>query len=171
MSNTTEFKFLYHNIMGKKKESNRTKAGYTLNEIVITIAIVTIISSFLVKGFLNYKIYLNRMDVEYCNNSIMNLLNGAKGYCRNKGVNGYIFFDGKNGVIYFMSGKELVDKYSIPSKFKLNNVNLGTGKYAINIDVRGFTSDACTISYQDREGSTHKITICVGTSYVEIKDK
>jgi hypothetical protein len=121
------------------------------------------------KGALNYKVYLNKVDREYCSNSILRLLNGAKNYCRYNEVNGSIFFDAASRTIYFIARGVLVDKYSLPEKYKLNNVDLGRGKYTIDIDTKGFTSDACTISYLDRKGEQHKISICVGTGYAEIK--
>lgn len=154
----------------RKSSINCVRKGYTLNELIITIAIITILGAFFVKGIQNYKIYINNVDVDYCNNSILGLINDAKSYCRSKEVNGYIFFDTKIKTIYFIVNSELVNKYLLPSKFILNNITLGQGSYSMVINANGFTSDACTISYLDREGNKHKISVCVGTSYVEIKD-
>lgn len=144
--------------------------GYSLNELIVVIAIFSILSAILLKGLLSYRAYANNIDVDYCSNSIMKFINSAKAYCRNKEINGYIFFDSPKGIIYFLTGEVIEDKYVLPEGFKLNDVNLGSGKYAIEIDARGFTNDACTISYVDRKGCMHIITMCVGTSYVEIKD-
>jgi prepilin-type N-terminal cleavage/methylation domain-containing protein len=173
MSSSCRF-YQFHSMIEEiylyKIANKRTRKGYSLNELIIVIAIFSILSGLLIKGALNYKTYSNKIDVDYCNNSIMKFINSAKAYCRNKEKSGYIYFDSPNGIIYFLTGEVLEDKYALPAGFRLNDVNLGIGKYAIEIDARGFTNNACTISYVDRKRSMHRITMCVGTSYVEIKD-
>ena len=70
----------------------------------------------------------------------------------------------------------------MPRKFTISNI---TSHYmCILISVNGMTIDgkgidgmtsdgvitnACTISFKDRRGIIHKITIRVGTNYVQIK--
>lgn len=147
-------------------KSNITRGGYTLNELIISIAMISILSTIVLKATLSYKIYLNKIDVDYCNNSIVAYINSAKNYCRNKKQSGYIIFDTSRSTLYFMINTTLINKYSLPDKFVLNDVRLGRDINILNIDSNGFNSNGGKIIYFDREHEQHTLVITTITAYV-----
>jgi len=149
------------------KEVMKNK-GYTLIELIAVMAIIAILLTSYGIGIKWYKSCLNRIDTSYTQDSILIFITNSKHYCREKGSRGYISFDiVDNEMIFFCDGK-CRDKFQLPSELSLYGTNLMDNK--IHIDNTGFTSDACTIKFKDREGKLHNITLCVGTAYVEIKD-
>lgn len=145
----------------------KTKSkGFTIIELLIVLGIISILFSCSLINFSGCSKLQNRIDVDIFSNSLINLINNSKQYCRDKNVGGYLYFDTGKNIIYLNSGTQLVYKLKLPDKFKLNIVRPGN---KIKIDNRGITEDACTIQYKDREGEMHSITMCVGTAFVEFK--
>ena len=146
------------------------KKGITYIELIIVITLISIISitSFNIINF--YRVNKNRILVDQCNNSIMSFINNCKQYCFYNNISGYIKFDVINNRLNFNIGTSVKRVVTIPKGIKLYSINAANGRAEINLDNRGFTSDACTISYIDLYNKFHEITISVGTSYVEIKN-
>lgn len=145
----------------------QSKKGFTLIELIIVISIISIVSCYtLVKiSFFNSKI--DSIDVDKCNNAIMMFINNAKLYCREKETSGTIYFyPGKDKADFNVQCRN-VEHLTLPSKFYIYDVNSAYSK--INIDSKGFVSDACTISFRDRSDKLHEISIFVGTGFVQIK--
>ncbi|MCY6370333.1 prepilin-type N-terminal cleavage/methylation domain-containing protein [Clostridium ganghwense] len=143
------------------------KKGTTLIEVVIVLSIISILSGISITNC--YGIYnstLNSFNVDICNNSILHIINDSKQYCKGKNKTGYLVFDSRS--ITFHCGLT-VKSYEMPKEFKLESINTSSGKQLIYIDNLGNTSDACTITYKDRKGKNHFITLRVGTNYVQIK--
>lgn len=117
--------------------------------------------------------YVNNVEVESCKNNLLDFINNSKIYCRNRKINGTILFDTINNSIKFNVGSGVkvksIDMINLPKGFKLNDVIVSKGKNSIQIDKYGFTSDACTISFNDKFDKRYNLSICVGTSYCEIK--
>jgi prepilin-type N-terminal cleavage/methylation domain len=153
--------------MNRRKDES--KGGITLIELVISMAVFGTLLSISVKSFYTYKKYLNNVNVEYCNNSIMFLINKAKNYCRANNIPGNILFSPANNNIIFYDNSGRIDNFVLPSGFKLLNTSLPAGKVSMTINRNGITSDACTISYLDSYSIKHETTLCVGTAYVEIQ--
>lgn len=144
--------------------------GFTLIELLISISIMLILMTFTFITYSGFNRIINRMDVDLFSSSIVNFINNSKQYSRINNCSTNITFDITNEKIYLSANTRIVKRLYVPKDFKLNTVNTSSGKNKINIDNRGITSDACTISYIDRMGGQHNISICVGTAYAEIKN-
>jgi hypothetical protein len=109
----------------------------------------------------------NDIDVNYCDNKIVNFINTSRQYCNIHDTSGQIYFLSSLNLISFSCYSENVKRFYLPDGFKLNPISLSSGYIAI--DARGFTSSACTIKFSDRKDKIHSITISVGSADVEIK--
>lgn len=141
--------------------------GFTVIELLITLFIMfslLCISSSIVK---NYKSISNSMDCKICSNNISNFILSSKQYCRKNQAAGKISVFGENK-INFTSGTNIINGFILPKGFKVITINTKDGR--VSIDDRGITGSACTIIYLDRKNKNHEITICVGTSYVDVKN-
>ena len=159
--------------------------GLTLIELIITLCLISILLSFTLISMDFFKSYENNIDVDYCNNSILSLIDNAKLYCKKENSNGYIQFDlVSNEVTFYCKSKQnqKVEEYILPKKFTICDVNSKYNCIRISINgmtidgtgidgmtTNGVTTNSCTISFKDRRNSIHKITIRVGTNYVEVK--
>lgn len=147
-------------------KTKNKKKGFTVIELLIVIGMISILFSCSLVNFGGYNKLQNRIDVDIFSNSLINLINNSKEYCRDKNIGGYLYFDTEKNFVCLNSGTQRVYKLELPDKFTLNIVRPGN---KIKIDNRGITEDACTIQYKDREGEMHCITMCVGTAFVEFK--
>lgn len=155
--------------MNFSKHINKNK-GTTLIELLLVISISAIVMSSSFMGYKSFKTYSNNIDNKYYKNSIHNLINGAKQSCRTKKQVGRIYFFTNTNEIAFYLNLQQINKLEAPKGFDLLEVNTNYSNLII-IDKYGFTSDACTIKYKDRKGIVNKLTICVGTGYVDIKEE
>ena len=146
----------------------RIHSGHTLIELMVVIAIIAILLASYTISSNSYNSYLNSIDIKYGQDSILVFIINAKQYCREKEKSGYIVFDTIENQLRFYSESKLRDKFLFPSSLKLYGINTSDSK--INIDNKGFTTDACTIQFRDKKGKIHSITLCVGTACVEIQD-
>lgn len=148
------------------------KKGLTLIEMVVVISIIIIIGGITVPSLYQYYEYQNNMDVDLCNNSITALITNGKQYCRDNQISAYVRFDIMDDCVEIFSkdehgNKNKIEKFILPNKFILCDTNFHENK--IEIDKRGILNDAGTISFIDRKGKTHNISVYVGSTYVEIK--
>lgn len=146
------------------------KKGFSLIELIIVISIISILSLSIVNYIKSYNYYENKIYVDECDNSILMFINRAKMYCKSKQCSGLIIFDKvSNAIDFYENNTKHMDAYALPEGFALNSITLGSGKVGISINNKGITVDACSIVYIDRYNNSHKLTISVGTAYVEIK--
>ena len=156
--------------------------GVTLIELIITLSLLSILLSFSFISINSLKNYENNIDIDYCNNSILSLIDNAKLYCKKENSSGHIQLDlGRNEMTFYCDNKK-IEEYILPKKFILYNINSEYKRIRININgmtidgtgldgmtTNGVTTNACTITFRDRKNELHKITIRVGTNYVEVK--
>ena len=67
--------------------------GVTLIELITTLCLLSILISFSLISIVYLKNYENNIDVDYCNNSILQLIDNSKLYCKKENSSGYIQFD------------------------------------------------------------------------------
>lgn len=143
------------------------KKGFTLIEIIISIAIILTVTAFgLIKGA-DYNKTKNKLDVSLCKSMILALINDGKEYCRRMDSGGYLYFDLSLQTVNFYCQGRKVDRFYIPKGVRIYSINSSYNK--INIDRNGFTADACTITLKDNNNLLNTITICVGTGYAKIQ--
>lgn len=165
--------------------------GVTLIELVITMSLISILLGFTSISISFFKNYENNIDTDYCNNSILELIDNSKLYCKKENSKGYLQFNlinneitfycySKKGVNYQQA--QYIEKYVLPDKFIIYNINSEYNRIKISITgmtldgtgldgmaANGIATNSCTITFRDRMESLHKITIRVGTNYVEVK--
>lgn len=144
------------------------KKGFTIIELMVTLSIVCIFLSYSLMSIKGYTDITNDIDVNSVDNKIVNFINTSRQYCKINNTRGHVYFIPEQDEIWFLSNSQYSQRFYLPVGFKLNPINLSTGY--ITIDQRGFTASACTIKFSDRKDKIHSLTICVGTSNVEIKN-
>lgn len=147
-----------------------TRKGYTIIEVIVVLAIMSILAALFSDFFKDYSRYNNRTSSDYCGNSVMSFINTCKQYCYSKKDSGYIRFDFANSRMDFYAGGQRRSTWRFPKGFSLYSAVTGSGGSNLNFDFDGFTANACTIVYKDSTNAIHHITISVGTAYVEVKD-
>ncbi|WP_125152240.1 hypothetical protein [Clostridium rectalis] len=145
------------------------KNGYMLVEVILSLTIVFFISTIFMLNINGIKSLLNNIQNDFCSSSILNFINNSKEYCRYNQTNGAVVFVYKENKLMFYSNRKKIYEYKLPQKFNIYYVNARNNE--IRIDKTGFSSDACTICYKDGKGKEHKITMCVGTSHVQIQER
>lgn len=140
--------------------------GFTILELTLVLGIIAIFLSFTLINVGGYRKLSNKIDVELFSNSLLNYINNSKEYCRDNGVSGYIYFDSERNLITLNCGIKQINSLCLPDGFRLEEVLLDN---RIQLTRIGTTGSSCTISFIDRQGGSHDITMCVGTEYVQIK--
>jgi type II secretory pathway pseudopilin PulG len=152
----------------RKRKVPKGKKGFTLIEILTAFSLIILILSFELISMSKYKENLNKYDLDYSMTSILQMINNSRVYCREKKTSGFILFDITSNNIRFYCKGSLIQIFKLSSKTKLVYMNAYESK--INIDKYGITSNDCSITVRDEKGGNHIISMCVGTSYVQIKE-
>ena len=145
------------------------RKGFTLIEITVVIAIMGIIAGCSVLSFKYYKEVQNKMDADYYCNAVVSFINNSKMYCRENYCGAVITFDISENLMKLDKGTKTVSKLIFSNKITLDNVTGTQDDNDILIDKTGYTSDSGTITLMDNNGVYYKITMGVGTVYVENK--
>mgnify|MGYP000901812894 CR=1 FL=1 len=151
----------------KHKYIQNSKEGFTLIELIVVISLITTIFGCGFTGIRTYNNTRNNMDVQLFGNSLIEFIVNSKEYCRDGNISGCLFFNTGSSRVVFSSNTNLIGSLSLPEGFGGLSINLPDGR--VVIDNKGFTPNACTISFRDRKGGIHYATICVGSSYAEFK--
>lgn len=142
--------------------------GFTLIEVIVTMAILTVLFGYSFINISNYSKIVNKMEAESFTNTLLNFIISSKIYCKENNVNGYIYFVTNNDTVQLNCNLKTIKKLKLPYGF--SNIHTNKNNNKISIDNLGYTGDACTIRFTDREGGLHCISICVGTANVELKE-
>lgn len=151
-----------------RKRQIRNK-GFTLIELIIVISITASVFLVSINMLDSYRRIKNNIECKACSNSILNFIQSAKQYCRKNETAGKISVFEDN-TFCFKANNTIIKKLKMPDKFKNLSINVNTEGGRISINEEGLTGSAGSIKYEDRKGTEHVITICVGTSYADIKN-
>ena len=144
------------------------RRGFTLIEMILVIAIMSIIVSCSGISVRYYKSLKNKVDADYYCNATVSFINNSKMYCRENSCSATIIFDIVKNEIKLKNGLNLVNKLIFSNKITLYEVQGRRINSDIVIDKNGFSNDACIIILKDNNSIEHEITMRVGTSYVKI---
>jgi prepilin-type N-terminal cleavage/methylation domain-containing protein len=146
------------------------RKGFTLIEIIIVIAIMSIVSGVSVLSVRYYKTVNNSMDADYYCNAVVNFINKSKMYCRENSCSVIVTFDKEKNEIKLVNGIKVVNKLMLKDKITLFRFTGRVNNTYIVIDSEGYSNDAFTIILKDNNSIKHEITMRVGTAYVKIKE-
>lgn len=146
------------------------KKGFTLIELLTVMAVISIIYGISYINITSYKKIENKIDYENTNNFILSFMNNSKLKCKSMKKSGYIYIPEESNIIDFRIEGTVLDKLILPRGFKIKQLKLPTDNNYITISYLGYSYDAGTILYYDREGVTHAISMTVGQDYAEIKN-
>lgn len=144
------------------------KKGFSLIEILVVISIIIILFSCSISLVNVGREITGEISNQSLSIQIVDFINSCIHYCKDSGVSGYIICDTNTDTIKFICNTHLVYKLTLPKGFILGDLNANNGMIKIESIRRNSGSD-CSIIYEDDNNKIHKITIRVGTSYVEIK--
>lgn len=151
-----------------KDNKSLKQKGFSLIELLAVLSIFSILLGIALVNFTQYNKNLMNMDVDIYKNSLLSFINSAKQYCREKNKEGTITIDLYRSEMEFRVEGEKIDELITPSRVKLYDTTAAQSKLQIEAD--GMTASACSIWFKDEKGGLYKISIYVGTAYVEIKE-
>lgn len=144
------------------------KKGFTLIEIICTMAVISIITSVILLETKNYEKFRNEIDNKYCSDEIICFINEIRENCRANEQPGQIMAYEKSNEILFYRSTVLKDKINLPKGFCITSNNAVTTDHLIYLDADGTITTPCTLQYMDKNSEIHEITIGVGTEYVQV---
>lgn len=144
------------------------RRGFTLIEIILVIAIMSIIGGCGVFSIKYYKTVKNKVDADYYCNAVVNFINNSKMYCRVNSCSAIVTFDIDKNEIKLENGIMTINKLIFSNKVTLYEVQGRRSNRDIVFDKLGYSNDACTIILIDNNSIEHEITMRVGTAYVKI---
>jgi prepilin-type N-terminal cleavage/methylation domain-containing protein len=146
------------------------RKGFTLIEIILIIAIMSIVSGVGALSIRYYKTVNNSLDADYYCNAVVNFINNSKMYCRENYCGAIVNFDKGKNEIKLVNGIKVVNKLMLKDKITLFGFTGRVNNTYIVINSDGYSNDAFTIILKDNNSIEHEITMRVGTAYVKIKE-
>ncbi len=144
------------------------RSGFTLIEMIVVLTLMSIIMGCGIISVRFYKSVKNKVDADYYCNATVGFINNSKMYCRENSCDATVTFDIERNKINLESGLNTIKTLTFSNKITLYKVEGRRINKNIEIDMYGFTNDACTIILRDNNLLDHEITMRVGTSYVKI---
>lgn len=143
------------------------KKGFTLIEIMVTMALLSIITAtslICLKGFKELK---EKTEMDHAVNSVVEFINAAKSFSRNNNCSTNINISGNKDELELYSNIEKIKFCKLPRGIKITRVTSDGDD--IKINNVGKAINACTLTLNNDGSLTREITIKVGTGYVSEK--
>lgn len=144
------------------------KRGFTLIELMVTMALISIITAtslICLKGFKELK---EKTDMDHAVNSVVEFINAAKSFSRNNNCSTNINISGNKDELELYSNIEKIKFCKLPRGIKITRVTSDGDD--IKINNVGKAINACTLTLNNDGSLTREITIKVGTGYVSEKN-
>ena len=145
------------------------RKGFTLIELTVVLAILGTIAGCSVLSFKYYKEVQNKMDADYYCNAVVSFINNSKMYCRENSCSAKISFDKIGNRMRLDEGLKIVRQLKFPSNITLFHYDTNREDNDIKIDNKGASSESGSITLMDNNSKPYRITMGVGTAYVENK--
>ncbi|GAA0075940.1 hypothetical protein UT300005_03180 [Clostridium sp. CTA-5] len=141
------------------------KKGFTLIEVVISIAIISIIFTVSISlSKMNSRIS-NDIKYESVLYEIENIISYSKLYCKKNNTPGEIQIDNKlNEIAFYQKSDNKIKKVTLPKDIRLVMKN-----ESLNIGSNGHIKNGLCITVEDKYNECYDITIRVGVDLVTIK--
>ncbi|MCJ7689248.1 MAG: type II secretion system GspH family protein [Clostridiaceae bacterium] len=146
------------------------RKGFTLIEMILVLAIMSLVSGVCVVSVGHYKTMENSVDADYYCNAVVDFINNSKMYCRENACSVIVTFDKVKNEIRIANGMKVVNKLVLKNKITLYKFTGRNSNTQIVIDNKGYSNDAFTIILKDNNSIKHEITMRVGTAYVKINE-
>lgn len=141
------------------------KKGYTLLEVIIVMAILTILIPIVIRGTETYR-FIDNITSKSLKSDIANLISFAKQYSYNTGNAGRLEINLSKGEIAFIDVKSELTK-NVVAKVTLPKGYSFVEDYYIFVSSKGVVSSD-SIMFKSLTGEQHKVTISVGIDLVNI---
>ena len=140
------------------------KRGYTLIELIVVLAIITILMLPTLNISKSYREVIGRVKGKSIINDISNLISYGKHYCRYYSSYGVIEINSSKGKITF---KDTSEKSKIIKTITLEDGFRFVSNNSLSINKIGHIQSA-TIRIMDKKGQLYKVTISTGVDTVNI---
>lgn len=140
------------------------KKAYTLIELIIVMAIMSILILSTVKLSSSYKHNVNRIKAKGFVNELSNIISFGKHYCRHYDSYGLIEINKTKGQVKFKDislKSKVIKSITLPDGFKFTTTS------SLNINTTGHI-DSDTVRIIDEKGILYKLTISTGVDTVNI---
>lgn len=138
-------------------------------ELLVVMSMISIISGITFVNVTSYKKIENKIDYNNTSILIISFMNNAKLECKVMKKMGRIYIPEAGSAISFKVDGIVRNEFKLPAGFKIKQLKLPSNNNYISINSLGYSYDAGTIIYIDREKIEHTITMTVGQDYAEIK--
>lgn len=148
------------------------KKGYTLIEVVIVIAILTIIISIAGTSYKNLSAYNEALCTTVLKYEITDALSYAKVHCNNIEKEGFIILNNKNGIfkVKFICSEEIIFNKEINAEALLFNENKRTVTNERKIKINYLGVIESTSIYIKLNNEEFMITISTGSDDINCKE-
>ena len=151
------------------------KDGFTLIEVVGSLAILSILLLISFKGFKYYESHVEKIQNVSVLYNVKDILSFSKKYCYENGKAGEIYFDNCDDFnkVYFSSEGNIIKTMYVNEELKLleaNYISKDKRFILLNINKYGYI-DPYTIAVINKSNEIRKIVIQVGGNLIYIKDE
>jgi prepilin-type N-terminal cleavage/methylation domain-containing protein len=144
------------------------RKGFTLIEVVLVIAIMSIIAGCSLMSLRYYKTIKNKIDADYYCEAVVSFINNSKMYCRENNCSATVIFDIERNEMKLDKGIYTINELVFSDKITLYEVSGRRINKDVVIDKEGYSNDAFTIVLMDNNLRRHEITMRVSTGYVKV---
>lgn len=149
------------------------KRGTTLIEIIVVLAILSILLSIGALGIKILKARYKQIEIKSYLYEVVNMLSYGKQYCVSDNASGSINFTNETDLlrIYFVSNNKAIKTIEVRKALKLKPFGNGEEikKISLKINSSGYV-EPTTINLINEDDEIYKITIQVGGNVIVVKE-
>jgi prepilin-type N-terminal cleavage/methylation domain-containing protein len=143
------------------------KKGFTLIELLVTIGVISILLGITFPSVNGFNKLKAKIEMDYAVNSVVDFINGCKGYSRNNNESIIIRKNTDGTELGLYLNRKRIRVVILPQGITVDSINSSDG--SIDINNLGVIQDVCTIKLKNKMNVERNITIKLGTKYVSEK--